>query len=100
MKLPKTKLHNMGQSSGIVGRTLGSLLKTGLPLIENVLKSLAKSVLTPLRLTAVELATDATVHQKMFGSCTTTLIISNEEMNDIVKIAKSPEGIWFINRRR
>ena len=59
-----------------------------MPLIQNVLKPLAKSVLIPLGLTAS--ATDATIHKKMFVSGTTTLIISNEEMN-IMKIAKSLE---------
>ena len=35
--------------------------------------------------------TDAAVHKKMFGSVFTTLIISNEETNDIIKIVKSLE---------
>ena len=60
-----------------------------MPLIGNVLKPLAKSILTAL--TAAALATDAAIHKKMFGSGTTTLIISNEEMNDIMKIVKSLE---------
>ena len=45
----------------------------------------------PLGLTAAASVTDASVHKKMFGSDTTTLIISNEEMNDITKIVKSLE---------
>ena len=57
--------------------------------MKNVLKPLAKSVLIPLGLTVAASATDVAIHQKMFGSGTTTLIISNEEMNDITKIAKS-----------
>ena len=64
------------------------LLKTGLPLIGNVLKPLAKSVLIPLGLTAAASATDADIHKTMFGSGNATLIISNEEMN-IMKIVKS-----------
>ena len=40
---------------------------------------------------AVASATDAAVHKNMFGSSFTTLIISNEEMNDITKIVKSLE---------
>ena len=52
IKLSKTQLHKIGQSEGFVGRLLGPLLKTGLPLIRNVLKPLAKSVLIPLGLTA------------------------------------------------
>ena len=72
-----------------MGRLLGPLLKTGLPLMKNALKPLAKSVLIPLGLTAVASATDAAIQKNIFGSGMTTLIISNEEMNDIVKIVKS-----------
>ena len=42
-------------------------------------------------LTAAASATDAATHKKMFGSGTTTLIVSNEEMNVILKIIKSLE---------
>ena len=57
-----------------------------------ILKPLAKSFLIPLRLTAAAAAaTDAAIHNQMFGSGTTTLIISNEEMNDIMKIVNSLE---------
>ena len=79
-------MHKIGQSGGFLGRLLGPLLKTGLPLIGNVLKPLAKSVLIPLGLTAAASTTDAAIHNKMFGSGFTTLIISNEEMEDIMKI--------------
>ena len=58
--------------------------------MKNVLKTLAKSVLIPLELTAAASATDTAIHKKMFGSANTTLIISNEEINDI-KIIKSLE---------
>ena len=59
--------------------------------MKNVLKPLAKSVLIPLGLTTAVSATDAAIHKNMFGSGETTLIISNEEMNDILKIVKSLE---------
>ena len=68
IKLSKTQLHKIGQSGGFLGRLLGPLLKTGLPLIGNVLKPLAKSVLIPLGLTAAASTTDAAIHKKMFGS--------------------------------
>ena len=45
------------------GRLLGLLLKTGLPLMKNVIKPLAKSVLTPLGLTAAACAADAGIHK-------------------------------------
>ena len=64
---------------------LGPLLKTGFTLTGNVLKLLAKSVLMPLGLAAAALAADAAIHKKMFGSGFTTLIISNEEINGIMK---------------
>ena len=81
----------MVQSGGLLGRHLGPLIKTGLPLIRNVLKPLAKSILILLGLMAATSPTDAAILKKMFGSGFTTLIISNEEMNDIMKIVKSLE---------
>ena len=62
-----------------------------MPLKRNVLKPLAKSVLIPLVLTAATIATDAAFLKKMFWSGFTTLIISNEEINYIMKIMKSFE---------
>ena len=81
---------------GFPGRLLSPLLKTGLPLIKNVIKPLAKSVLIPLGLTAAASAADAGIHKKILGSghnhpSSTTLIISNDEMEDIIKIVKSLE---------
>ena len=79
----------MIQSGGFLGRLLGLFLKTGLPLIENVLKSLAESVLIPLGLTWSESAADAGIHKKLLVSGNmTTLIISNNEIEDIIKIVK------------
>ena len=74
-------MHKIGQSGGFLGRLLGPLLKTGLPLIGNVLKPLAKSTLIPSELTAAAAATDAAIHKKMLGSGTTKLIISNKGNN-------------------
>ena len=48
IKLSKTQLSKMIQSGGFFGRLLSPLLKTGLPLMKSVIKSLAKSVLIPL----------------------------------------------------
>ena len=90
IKLSKTQLHKIGQTGGVFGRLIEPLLKTGLPLIGKVLKPLAKSILIPLGLTAAAAAaaTDAAIHKKMFRSGFTTLILSNKEMNDIMKIVK------------
>ena len=68
IKLSKTQLSKMIQSGGFLGRLLGPLLKTGLPLIKNVIKPLAKSVLMPLGLTAAASAADPGVHKKILGS--------------------------------
>ena len=64
IKLSKTQLSMMIQSGGFLGRLLGPLLKTGSPLISNVIKPLAKSVLIPLGLTAAASAADAGIHKK------------------------------------
>ena len=90
IKLSKTQISKMIQSGGFLGRLLGPLLKTGLPLIKNVTKPLAKSVLILLGLTAAASAADAGIHKKILGSGTTTLIVSNDEMKDI-RIVKSLE---------
>ena len=80
----------MIQSGGFLGRLLGPSL------IKNVIKPLTKSVLIPLGLTAATSAADAAVHKKVLGSehnhpSSTTLIVSNNEMEDIIEIAKSLE---------
>ena len=59
--------------------------------MKNVLEPPAKRLLMPLGLTTAVSATDAVIHKKTFGSGTTTLITSNEKMNDIMKIIKSLE---------
>ena len=79
-------MRKIGQSGGFLDTLLGSLLKTVLTLIGNVLKPLAKSVLIPLGVTAAASARDAAIHKKISGSGFTTLIFSNEEMNDIMII--------------
>ena len=91
IKLSKTQLFKMIQSGGYLGRLLDPLQKTGLPLIKNVIKPLAKIVLIPLGLGAAASATDAGIHKKILGSRNTTLIISNGEIYDIIKRVKSLE---------
>ena len=60
----KAQLSKMIQSGGFLGKLLGALLKTGLPLMKSVIKLLAKRVLIPLGLTAVASAADAGIHKK------------------------------------
>ena len=88
-------MKKIGQLGRFLGKLLRPLLKTGLLLMKNVLKPLAKSDLIPLGLTAAASATDAAIHNKMFGSGNTTLIISNEEMNDVMKKIKSLEEFVY-----
>ena len=96
IKLSKTQLSKKIQSGQFLGRLLGPLLKTVLPLMKNVIKALAKSVLIPLGLTAAASAADAGRHKNILGSGTATLIISNNEMEDIIKIVKSLEDSGFL----
>ena len=91
IKLTKTKSSKITKSGGFLVRLPGPLLKTDLPIMNDVLKSLAKSVLILIGLTAAVSATGTWVQKKIFVSGTTTLVFSNKEMEDIMKIVKSLE---------
>ena len=67
IKFSKTQLSKMIQSGGFLGKLRGPLLKNGLPLISNVIKPLANSVLIPLGLTAAASAADVEIHKKNIG---------------------------------
>ena len=87
VKLSKAQISKIIQS----GRFLGLLLsKLAGPLMK-VAISLVKNVLAPQEITAAASAIDAGIQKKIHGSGTTTLIISNEEMNDIMKIVQALE---------
>ena len=62
LKLLKTQIRKIVQSGGFLGIILGPLLRTGQPLIENLLKPLAKTVLIPLELMAAPSTTNAAIH--------------------------------------
>ena len=62
IKLSKTQLSKMIKLGGFLGRLLGPLLKTGLPLIKNVINPLAKCVLISLGLTVAASAADTGIH--------------------------------------
>ena len=90
----------MIQSGGFLGKLLGLLLKTGLPMMKSVIKPLAKSVLIPLGLTAAASAADAGIHKKILGSGNNTiLIISNNEIEGLIKIVKSLEDSGLLLKR-
>ena len=77
LKLSKAQISKIIQFGGFLGSLLSklafSLMKVAIPV--------AKNVLAPLGITAAASAIDAGIQKKIHGSGTTTLIISNEEMN-------------------
>ena len=75
IKFSKAQLSKMIQSGGVLGKLLGPLLKTGLPLIKSVITPLAKSLLILLGLTAAASAADAAILKKILGSGNTTALI-------------------------
>ena len=87
IKLSKAQMSKIIQSGGFLGSLLsklaGPLMKVAVPL--------AKNILAPLGITAAASAIDAGIQKKKkkHGSGTATLIISNERMNDIMKIEDS-----------
>ena len=88
IKLSKTQLSKMIQSGGFLGNLLGKLAG---PLMK-VAMPLAKNALAPLGLSAAMFAIDGSIKKKMRGAGAATLIISNDEMDDILKIVKSLEN--------
>ena len=87
IKLSSAQISNIIQSGGFLGSLLsklaGPLMKVAVPLTKNILASLG--------ITAAASAIDAEIQKKIHGSGRTTLIISNKEMNDIMKIVESLE---------
>ena len=84
-KLSKAQISKIIQSGGFLGSLLsklaGPLMKVAVPL--------AKNILDPLGITAAASAIDGVTQKKIHGSRTTTLIISNEKMHDIMKIVQA-----------
>ena len=69
----------------------GPLMKVAAPL--------AKNILAPLGITAATSAIDAGTQKKIHDSGTTTLIISNKEMNDKMKIVQALEDSNILLKR-
>ena len=85
IKLSKAQLTKM-QKGGFL-RFLAPLLKSGLPLLKSVIKPLGM-----VGLTAAASATDAAINKKILGSGNhMTLIISNDDIKDLLKLVKSSE---------
>ena len=91
-KFPKSKICKTIELGRFLGKLLGRLLKIALLSVKIVLKSLAKRLLKLLRLTTTSSVVDAGFRKKMFGPGTKLLVISNEEIKDIMEIVKSLES--------
>ena len=100
IKFSNAQFSKMIQSGGFSGTLIGPLLDTGLPMMKSVITPLAKSVLIPLGITAAASAADAGIHKKILGwGNNTTLIISNKDMDDLIKIVKSFEDSGLLLKR-
>ena len=91
IKLSKTQIAKIIQSGGFLGSLLSKLAG---PLIK-IAAPLAKNVLARLGITAAVSALDAGIQKKIHGSGTTTLIISNEEINGIMEIVQALKILIF-----
>ena len=86
-KLSKVQINKIIKEGG----NLGKLLMSFLPKLIKPVISIGKNILAPLGLSAAMSATDAAIQKKMYGSGITTLIISNDDMNDLIKIVTALE---------
>ena len=82
LKLSKDQISKIIQS----GRFLGSLLSKLAGPLMIIAIPLTKNVLAPLGIGAAASAIDAGIQKEIRGSRTTSFIISNEEINDLMKI--------------
>ena len=87
IKLSRTQTCNMIQSGGfldsLLSKIAGPLMKVAVPL--------AKNILAPIGITAFASAIDPGIQKKIHDSGTTTLIISNKQINDMMKIVQAVE---------
>ena len=74
-------------------------MTASLPLMKSVINPLVKSLLIPLVLSSGMSAVDAAIQKKVYGSVTTALIISNKEMEDVMKIVNSLEEPGLLIKR-
>ena len=88
----KAFAKNTSTDIKLSGKLLGNLLVKLAGSLMKVAMTLAKNVLAPLGISAAMSAIDRSIKKKMLGSGIKTLIISNDEMNDILKIVKSLEN--------
>ena len=91
LRLSKAPISKIIQTGGVLGSSLSTLAGPSM----KVAISLAKNVLAPWGITAAS-AIDAGIPKKIHGSRAATLIISNEEINDIMKIVQDLEDSWIV----
>ena len=91
----KAQISKIVRSGGFLGSLLSKLAG---PLMKVAVPS-AKDILAPLGITAAASAIDGAIQKKVHGSGATTLIISNEEMNDIIKIVQTLEDSNILWKR-
>ena len=94
----KFKCLKQDNQENFLEMLLGPLLKSGLPLIRNVFKTLAKSVLVPLGLTAAVSVVDAAIQKKSVRTGITIPIISNKEMDVVMKLVKSLKDTGLLTK--
>ena len=93
IKLSKLQINKIVKE----GRNLEKLLMSFLPKLIKPAISIGKNILAPLGLSAAMSATDAAIQKKMYGSWNsknsgnTTLIISNDDMKDLIKRVTASE---------
>ena len=87
IKLSRVQINKITKEGG----TLGKLLMSFLPKLVKPAISIGKNILAPLGLSATMSATDAAIQKKMYSSGNTTLIISNDDMKDLIKIVTALE---------
>ena len=96
IKLSRPQMSKIIQSGQFLGALLsklaGPLMKVAVPLTKNIL--------TPLGITAAASAIDAWIQKKIHGFGTTTLTISNKEMNGILKIVQALQDSNILFERR
>ena len=87
IKLSRVQINKITKEGG----TLGKLLMSFLPKLVKPAISIGKNILAPLGLSATMSATDAAIQKKMYSSGSTNLIISNDDMKDLIKIVTALE---------
>ena len=87
IKVSKTEINKTIKEGGNLGR----LLMNFLPKLIKPAISIGKNILAPPGLIAAMSATDAAIQKKIYGSGMTTLIISNDDLDDLIKIITALE---------